>query len=602
MLRRRLLWKLYFTYSLVILFCVAFVGGIVLRRERATSRTQLETDLTQLAHMLDERLAPWMRPERGVQADSLAKALGQRAGARITIVAPDGRVLADTNVDPRQMENHRFRPEIQAALEGKTGAATRLSKSDFAPHLYVAIPSAEEPGWVLRVAIPMDSYDQRLHETTSILVVGGAAAAALSLVLGFFFTRRITRPLASLSRGLERLERGEFGVRLDPGSEDEIGQLARTMNRVQEQLESTIRTLTVRSNEREAILASMVEGLIAVDGDNRILVVNTAARQVLGMAPEDAHGRLLLEVARYPQLVEFVERVRGASQPLGVEMVVRDPRPRYLDLHGAPLRLADDTGLGAVVVFNDVTRLRKLEEVRKEFVDNVSHELKTPITTIKGFVETLVDGGALEDPESARRFLGIIARQSDRLASIIEDLLYLSRLEYEERQVVLHPVDLQKVTERSAANFEHAAHSKRIDLRVSSEARDPWARGDASLLARAVDNLIDNAIKYSPEGGSVDVTLHELPDGLEITVRDQGIGIPAEHLPRISERFYRVDAARSREMGGTGLGLAIVKHIARVHDGGLRVESRLGEGSCFRIRLPRATPARPAWNPDAAEM
>lgn len=600
MLRRRLLWKLYFTYSLVILFCVALVGGLMLRREQVTSRAQLEADLSRLAHMLDERLAPWMSPARGAQADSLAKVLGNRAGTRITLVAPDGRVLADTNVDPGQMENHRFRPEVQAALEGKTGAATRLSKSDFAPHLYVAVPSAEHPGWVVRVAIPMDSYEQRVRETTSILLFGGAAAAALSLVLGFLFTRRITRPLASMSRGLERLERGEFGVRLELESADEIGQLARTLNRVQEQLESTIRTLRVRSNEREAILASMVEGLIAVDGDNRVLVVNAAARQVLGMAPEDAQGRLLLEVARYPQLVEFVERVRGASTPLGVEMVVRDPRPRYLDLHGAPLRLADNAGLGAVVVFNDVTRLRKLEEVRKEFVANVSHELKTPITSIKGFVETLVDGGALEDPESARRFLGIIARQSDRLANIIEDLLYLSRLEYEERQLVMHPVDVQKVAERSAANFEHAARNKRIDLRVESHAQDPWALGDASLLARAVDNLIDNAIKYSPEGGRVDVTLQELPDALEIAVRDQGIGIAEEHLPRISERFYRVDTARSREMGGTGLGLAIVKHIARVHDGGLRVESRQGEGSCFRIRVPRAKPARPAWNPDAA--
>ncbi len=592
MLRRRLLWKLFFNYSVVILFCLALVGGVLLHRERATNSAQLEGDLAQLARALDERLAPSMDLARGAAADSLAKIIGARTGTRITIIAPGGQVLADTNVDPRGMENHRFRPEVQAALAGGIGHDTRLSKSDFAPHLYVAIPSVERPGWVVRVAIPMDSYLRRLRESTSILVVGGIVTAALALLLGFVFTRRITRPLESMARGLERLERGEFGVRLDPGSDDEVGQLARTLNRVEERLEATIASLTSQRNEREAILASMVEGLIALDGDDRVLVMNAAARQVLGIAEGDEEGRMLLEVARYPQLVAFVQQVRESGRPLAVELVVRDPRPRYLDLHGAPLRMGESS-TGAVVVFNDVTRLRKLEEVRKEFVANVSHELKTPITSIKGFVETLLDGGALDEPESARRFLTIIARQSDRLASIIDDLLYLSRLEYEERKIALQPVDLARVIEHSVANFEHAAETRRIDLRFEITAAHPWTLGDGSLLLRAVDNLVDNALKYSPPGGRVDVQLAERDGELQVAVRDQGIGIPDEHLPRISERFYRVDTARSREQGGTGLGLAIVKHIARVHAGNLQIESHLGTGSCFTIRLPHR--ADPVW-------
>jgi two-component system phosphate regulon sensor histidine kinase PhoR len=287
-------------------------------------------------------------------------------------------------------------------------------------------------------------------------------------------------------------------------------------------------------------------------------------------------------------LVAFIESVRSASQPLGAELVMRDPRPRYLELHGAPLRLGEAGAVGAVVVFNDVTRLRKLEEVRKEFVANVSHELKTPITSIKGFLETLLEGGALEDRDSARRFLGIISRQSDRLAAIIEDLLYLSRLEHEEKQIALHRVDLGAVAERCMNNFEHAARRRGVDLHLDLETPQCWVLGDGSLLARALDNLIDNAIKYSNPGATVEVALRAAPEHVLLHVRDQGPGIPEEHLPRISERFYRVDTARSREMGGTGLGLAIVKHVARVHAGSLEVDSRLGEGSCFTLRLPHA--------------
>jgi two-component system phosphate regulon sensor histidine kinase PhoR len=591
MWRQRLFWRLFITYSLITVFCTAIVGGLLVRGERRTSRAQLEADLAQLAHVLDERFGPTMDAAHAAVADSLAKHLGHATDTRITIIEADGQVLADTNVDPRQMENHRYRPEVQAALQGQVGSATRLSKSDFAPHLYVAVPSHAHPGWVMRVAIPMAAYQARLREATSVLALGGVLAGALSLLLGYVFMRRIVRPLEEVGRGLERLERGEFGARVPERGNDEIGTLARTLNRVEERLEATIHSLTAQRNQRDAILSSMVEGLLAVDGDDRILLANDAARHLLGGGSTVWEGRSLLEVARIPQLVQFVAQVRGSAHPLGTALVVREPRPRYLEVHAAPLRLADGSAQGAVVVFNDVTRLRKLEEVRREFVANVSHELKTPITAIQGFVETLLDGGALEDRESARRFLGILGRQSDRLRAIIEDLLYLSRIEYEEREMTKYPVDLPAVVERSVANFEHAARERHINLQVRIEAQHRTVQGDSNLLARAVDNLLDNAIKYSPAGGPVEVVLREAGDDVLLQVVDRGVGIPEEHLPRISERFYRVDPARSREMGGTGLGLAIVKHIARAHAGVLQVESRLGEGSTFTIRLPRGETA-----------
>jgi two-component system phosphate regulon sensor histidine kinase PhoR len=532
-----------------------------------------------------------METTRGAAADSLSEVLGRPIGTRITVIDPTGRVLADTNADPNVMENHRFRPEVQAALTGRRGSATRTSSSDLAPHLYVAVPSVARPGWVMRLAIPLGEFERRRDAAASILIWGAIVAAALALLLGFVFMRTIIRPLENLEHGLERLERGEFGARVEPATDDEIGHLARTLNRVQERLEQTIDGLRAQRNQREAILSSMVEGLVAVDGEDRVLMVNAAAREFLGIGATTCEGKPLLELVRIPQLVQFVESVRQSTQPLRVELAVRDVNARWLELHGAPLRISENGPRGAVVVFNDVTRLRKLEEVRKEFVANVSHELKTPVTSIKGFLETLIEGGALEEPESARRFLSIIARQSDRLAAIIDDLLYLSRLEYEEKPIALQPVDLEGVIERSVANFEHAAQARGIDLTLRVEAPHRMVMGDGSLLARAVDNLVDNAIKYSPPGRRVEVALRATPAEVLLQVTDQGIGIPEEVLPRLSERFYRVDTARSREMGGTGLGLAIVKHIARVHSGMLLIESKLGEGSRFTIRLPRVVPA-----------
>ena len=588
MWRRRLFWKLFVTYSLVIVFCIGLVGGYIVRQERSNTRTQLEADLALLARVLDGRLGDYLDEARATEADSLVRAISP-PDVRITVITPDGRVTADTSVDPSGMENHRFRPEVQAAMNGQVGSATRLSRSDFRSHLYVGVPSAARPGWVVRVAIPLPLYEQRLEEASSTLVLGGLVAVVLSLVLGFVFMRHIVRPLEDVERGLERLERGEFGARLEPRSSDEIGHLARTLNRVQERLERTIEGLTAQRNQRDAILSSMVEGLLAVDGEDRVLLVNAAAQEFLAIGDAPWASRPLLEVVRIPRLAQFVDEVRNSSQPLRVELVVREARLRYLELHGAPMRVSETGPRGAVVVFNDVTRLRKLEEVRKEFVANVSHELKTPITSIKGFLETLVDGGALEEPESARRFLGIIQRQSDRLAAIIDDLLYLSRLEYEDRQIALQTVDLAGVAQRCTANFEHAAQAVGVDLQVRIESPRPVVLGDGSLLARAVDNLVDNAIKYSPNGGRVEVALRDANGELLLQVTDQGIGIPEDHLPRISERFYRVDTARSREMGGTGLGLAIVKHIARVHSGALEIESKPGGGSRFTIRLPRPT-------------
>ncbi len=588
MWRRRLFWKLNITFSLVILVCMLAVGGTLVQNQRHMVQRQLVEQLERSALLARERFLPLLDLARTTTADSLADVLGRSVGARFTIIAPDGQVLADSEENPSRMENHRFRPEVAEAMSGRRGWSLRRSATVGERYLYVAVPSASPPGWVIRIALPFEQYMRNVHAATNLLILGSLLAGVLAVLLSVFFTRRITQPLDAMRENLVRIEAGELGVRLDPGSHDEVGQLARSLNRAQEQLEHTIQNLVHERNERDVILASMSEGLLAVDVEERVLLMNASARVLLELDLQGLEGRPLVETVRHPDLVRFVEAARSSPTPVSAQVVLHGVHPRWLDLHGAPLRLDATGATGAVVVFRDVTRLIQLEQARRDFVANVSHELKTPVTAIRGFLETLLEGGALQNLDDTRRFLGRIARQSERLSSLIDDLLYLARLEHEGREIQRQPVNLVGVVENSLADLEHAARARGVTLAARLEASAGLVLGDEGLLRRAVDNLVDNAIKYSPAGGSVEVRLSRHKDVLCLEVLDQGMGIAAEHLPRITERFYRVDPARSRGMGGTGLGLAIVKHVALAHRGELQVESTLGQGSCFRLRFPAA--------------
>jgi two-component system phosphate regulon sensor histidine kinase PhoR len=416
----------------------------------------------------------------------------------------------------------------------------------------------------------------------------GVSAALLAWLASWRASQRLTLELERLRRGTNRYARGDLSHKLAASDIAEVADLADTITRMAVDVEGRLRELVRQRNEREAVLASMVEGVLAVDADERLMNLNQAGADLIGVDWEHAVGRSLPEVVRNPALQRLVSDVlvRKHSSSDEIELALPDGERRILHAQGSVFYDAQERPIGALVVLHDVTQLKRLENVRRDFVANVSHELRTPVTSIKGFVETLLDG-AMDHREDAERFLRIVAAQADRLNAIIEDLLTLSRIEQEEKQIeiALETARLQNVLAAAIQVCQFKADEKEIVLALSCD-DNLQARINPVLLEQAVANLIDNAVKYSPNRQQVLVEARRTGTEIEIRVMDHGCGIGREHLPRIFERFYRVDKARSRQLGGTGLGLAIVKHIVQAHGGRTTVKSAPGEGSTFCIHLP----------------
>jgi len=595
--RPRLFWRIYATYLVIVLLCAAAVGFSAVRSARSFYVDHTERELLVRGALVRDQVLPAIIADTPRELEALVQRLGESSGTRITLIAVDrpgvggGEVLADSDSDPLEMENHATRPEFLAALEGRPGRAIRYSRTLRQEMMYVAAPVFEDGRLttVIRTAVPLTRVNDALASLYGSIAISATVVAVLAAVIGLYVSRRISGQMREIKVGAERLAAGDFTHKLYVPRVEEFASVAESINQMAEELDDKLRRLTHERNEREAVLTSMVEGVLAVDTDERVIALNAAAARLLDTDPASAEGKTIQEVVRNPDLQHVVAQTLGGHRPVEADIVMRvGAEERNLQANGTLLHGDDDSDVvGAVVVLNDVTRLKRLEAVRRDFVANVSHELKTPVTSIKGFAETLEDG-ALDDPAAAHRFVRIISGQADRLNSIIEDLLALSTLEQsgDSPLLQLEEADLCDVVAVALEVCGPKAAAKSIELREDCPGR-LLARVSPPLLEQAVVNLIDNAAKYSAEGSTVVVTLEERGDEVVVSVTDEGQGIPREHLPRLFERFYRVDKARSRDLGGTGLGLAIVKHVAQIHGGRVSVDSVVGRGSIFRIHLPR---------------
>jgi two-component system phosphate regulon sensor histidine kinase PhoR len=590
-LRRRIALKL--TLTLVAFAGVSVLAaGIYLAHalERAAVGS-LEMRLVTAARLLHDDAAALLAGD-GAPSERFAWAarVAAAAGARVTLIRRDGTVIADSLVPPgdlARVENHAQRAEVRAALAGRVGHATRRSATVDSAQLYVAVPVRD--AGVVRLAMPLSEVGSSFAAVHRVLLAGGLVALVVAAGIGIFVAGRVTRPIIQMEAIARDMAEGRLDRRVPVRSTDETGRLGRALNAMAASLDGKITDLEQERAKATAILDAMVEGVVAVDGRDRVLTMNERARAIFGLATR-GEGKPFMEVIRNGDLHAILRSIRVAEGGAASHREVRllSPAPRTVEVNAVPLVLTgDEPGVGVVLVLYDVTDLRRLELMRTEFVANVSHELRTPLTAIQGYLETLL-GGALEEPQHARRFLDIAFRHTERLGRLLNDLTDLSNIELNKVKLALEPVAIDTVIESVLAIIQPRADAGRVTL-TADVARDlPPAHADRDRLAQILINLVDNAVKYTPEGGQVTVRAAATAGGgmLAVDVVDTGVGIPPADLPRITERFYRVDKARSRELGGTGLGLAIVKHLVIAHGGELTIESRLGEGTTVRFTVP----------------
>jgi two-component system phosphate regulon sensor histidine kinase PhoR len=541
------------------------------------------------AKLVVHQLLPEFALKKWSLLDAVCKKLGKSSSIRITAVLSNGKVVGDSEDDPGRMDNHADRQEIKMALAGVTGVADKSKSGEDSGMIYSAIPVKREGEVVGAVRVGMSTVplDNAVKKIRDQIAMGWLIIAALSSGAGILFSRRITTALEIVKQGAEKFAAGNLNHKIPLTNSVETDNLAEALNQMASQMDERNNPVLTRHSGQEAVLSSMMEGVMAIDAEEKLISMNQAAAKLFNVIPSQAQGHYIQEIVRNTQLYQFVVRALSSHQVIEDDIALRGEKgDRLLQVRGTILRDAQKKVFGALVVLNDVTRLRRLENVRRDFVANVSHELRTPITSIKGWVETLMDE-ELKNPEQAMQSLKIISKQADRLNAIIEDLLSLSKIEQETESsgIVTEKANVREVIHAAVivCNAKAAQKQLRVDIQCDGEM---WANINPPLLEQALVNLIDNAIKYSDPGKAIIISVVLSAKEVAIYVKDEGCGIPEDHLPRLFERFYRVDKARSRKLGGTGLGLAIVKHIAHAHRGTVSVESTPGKGSAFSIHLP----------------
>jgi two-component system, OmpR family, phosphate regulon sensor histidine kinase PhoR len=578
--------RLFITDVLVVVVAIALVTVLAGRRERDWLLAQHEAALERDARQVAARLAT----EPSAEPEAFAGSIGRLLGLRVTLIAADGRVLGDTGVPPGRLaalENHAGRPEVQAARGGGVGRALRHSRTLDIDLLYVAVPAVGRgPVAIVRLAEPMTAIAALDRSLWRLSLASAALALLLSVPVALWVSGRQTARVRALEEATRRLGAGDREARARERPADEIGRLGAAINGMAAELRARVAALERETEERDRMLVHLSDGVALIDRGGHVVRMNRSLAVILGAAAPAAPGTAFPEFVRSPELDDLLRAARGARAPVETDLHLWSPEPRFVRASATPL-----VGDAVLLVLHDLTEIERLDRVRQDFVANVSHELRTPLTSLRGYAETLLDGG-LEDTEHRERFVRVIRDQAVRLEALVEDLLSLADLERPGLVLRPGPFAWGETVCAQALAFRAAAERKGLDLACEGDGAAAKTAASAEVIAdrarveAAVANLVDNAIKYT-ERGRVTVRWGVDPSGAWCEVEDTGPGIPEADQPRVFERFYRVDKARSRDRGGTGLGLAIVKHIAAAHGGEVSLRSTPGSGSTFRFIIPR---------------
>ncbi|RAP77525.1 two-component system histidine kinase PnpS [Paenibacillus montanisoli] len=520
-----------------------------------------------------------------------AKRLKDITDTRLTFIRGDGVVLGDSDHDPQTMDNHSKRQEVVEAKKDGIGRTTRYSDTLKQNLLYVAMavdPAHPESSDIIRMALSLEKVDESVKRIWLALIVGLLILFIAAALISYRIAFGLTQPLEQITRVAKRIKSLDYRARVQVKRTDEIGELGLAINAMADSLH--VQMTRIHQNERQlaSVLDNMISGVVMINAEGNIVLLNRRAEEVLGFSAHELVGHRYTVAKQQSELAHIIQEAFERKEHLREEMTFYYPEERLLDLNLVPIFEDDNSFGGVLLILEDVTAIRRLERMRSEFVANVSHELKTPITAVKGFAETLL-GGAVDDPELSRSFLQIIFDESDRLNRLIGDILELSKIESRRVPLQFSPVELSSFVQKTVELMRAEALQKQIRLSAKVEP-DIYVEADEDRLRQIVMNLLSNGINYTPEGGSVSIVVEpvggENYESVRIHITDTGIGIPKKDLPRIFERFYRVDKARSRSSGGTGLGLSIVKHLVELHKGTITVDSLVGSGSTFTIELP----------------